>query len=154
MPAASIRHAESLCFSTERTRELYKRRSMAQDSPAIILDQLRTAATSLVAGDPVGASRAMAAIAFSPMQSEKRPTLTPRLQACRYCDGPTVPPIVLRVFSTLFPIEFPYQRPGGSPNAPWRRSLGTEKAEPRITFSTKAAARAPPGYGLTGSAIR
>ena len=82
-----------------------------------LVDHLQRVVGALEADDREAAGAVMAEIAFSPAQTERRPSLTPRLQAevfrrdaftCRYCGARTVPPPVLRVLSALFPVEFPY----------------------------------------------
>jgi len=79
-----------------------------------LVDHLQRVVGALEADDREAAGAAMAEIAFSPAQTERRPSLTPRLQAevfrrdaftCRYCGARTVPPPVLRVLSALFPVE-------------------------------------------------
>jgi 5-methylcytosine-specific restriction endonuclease McrA len=91
-----------------------KRDSTPED---VLVDHLQRVVGALEADDREAAAATMAEIAFSPAQTERRPSLTPRLQAevfrrdaftCRYCGTRTVPPPVLRVLSALFPVEFPY----------------------------------------------
>jgi hypothetical protein len=82
-----------------------------------LVELLARVANAFVAGRAKEAAKLMDSIRFEPPQAEATPDLrTPQKArvfkrdrfSCRYCGTPTIPPIILRVFSALYPVEFPF----------------------------------------------
>lgn len=72
---------------------------------------------ALLEGRRIDADEQVRAIRYVRLQELKRPTLPPATAArvfardtftCRYCGVRTIPSVVLRVLSSLYPAEFPY----------------------------------------------
>lgn len=94
--------------------------------PEAILAALSETATALVRDDREEADKQIAAIAFRRRAVEKRPSVSPSETArvfrrdhftCCYCGQRTIPSVVMRCFSTLWPKQFPYHPHGKTSEA-------------------------------------
>jgi 5-methylcytosine-specific restriction endonuclease McrA len=86
------------------------------DDPTFVLSQIASALTD---DDRLRADSLMEMIAFRPGQITPRPSIPVATTAavfardhftCCYCGRRTVPPVVLRCFSLLYPVEFPWHK--------------------------------------------
>lgn len=94
--------------------------------PEAILAALTETASALGRGDHDAADLQIETIAFEPRAVEKRPSVSPAETArifqrdhftCCYCGRRTIPSVVMRCFSALWPRQFPFHPHGKTSQA-------------------------------------